>query len=59
MSVVVGVVLTLGGYALGFLAAGVLIAGTMRDLRRLLAMLLDHPDDENVRDLVRDVLGSD
>lgn len=57
MSIVVGIVLALGGYTLGFIAAGLLLRGCTQDLRRLLEALLDHPDDENIRGLVRATLG--
>lgn len=57
MSIAVGIVLTLGGYTLGFIAAGLLSRGLVQDLRRLLEALLDHPNDENIRGLVRATLG--
>jgi hypothetical protein len=57
MSIVVGIGLALGGYTLGFVAAGLLLRGCVQDLRRLLETLLDHPDDENIRGLVRATLG--
>ncbi len=57
MSIVVGIGLALGGYTLGFLAAGLLSRGLVQDLRRLLEALLDHPDDEAIRGLARATLG--
>lgn len=57
MSIVIGIVLALGAYTLGFIAAGLLSRGLVQYLRRLLEALLDHPDDENVRGLVRATLG--
>lgn len=57
MSIVVGIGLVLGGYTLGFIAAGLLLRGLVQDLRRLLEALLDHPEDENIRGLVCATLG--
>lgn len=57
MSIAVGIGLTLGGYTLGFIAAGLLSRGLVQDLRRLLEALLEHPDDENIRELIRATLG--
>jgi hypothetical protein len=51
MNIVVGIGLALGGYTLGFIAAGLLIAGATRDLRNVLQMVLENPDDANIRDL--------
>jgi hypothetical protein len=51
MSVAVGIGLALGGYTLGFIAAGLLLSATTRDLRNVLQMVLENPDDMNIRDL--------
>lgn len=57
MSIAVGIGLALGGYTLGFIAAGLLFAGSMRDLRNVLQMVLENPDDTNIRDLAWSMAG--
>jgi hypothetical protein len=59
MSIVVGIGLALGGYTLGFFAAGLLLAGATRDLRNALRMVLENPDDTNIRDLAWSMVGGE
>lgn len=56
MSIVVGVVLVVGAYGFGFICCGLLPHGLVEDLRNLLALLLEHPNDESIRELVSDTL---
>jgi len=56
MSIVGGVVLVVGAYGLGFICCGLLTCGLVDDLRNLLAMLLESPNDECIREMVSDTL---
>lgn len=56
MSIVVGVVLVVGAYGFGFVCCGLLTCGLVDDLRNLLALLLEYPNDESIRELVSDTL---
>ncbi len=56
MSIVAGVVLVVGAYGLGFICCGLLTCGLVDDLRNLLAMLLESPNDEYIREMVSDTL---
>ena len=56
MSIVAGVVLVVGAYSLGFICCGLLTCGLVDDLRNLLAMLLESPNDAYIREMVSDTL---
>lgn len=49
MSVVTGIGLVVVAYSLGFVCCGVLACGLVRDLRALLTLLLENPNDAHIR----------